>query len=61
MKAKTQTSANDAPLEDIKIPDIPGIKKMTPLEMNGVRFDKRHTVLTPELMSSLSAKGQDDA
>lgn len=27
--------------------------KMTPLEMNAVYFDKRHTLLTPETLASL--------
>lgn len=54
----TQASANNAASKDMKVPEIPGIKKMTPLEMNAVRFDKKHTVLTPELMSAMSAKGR---
>lgn len=35
------------------IPDLPGITKMSALDMNGVHFDKRHTVLTPDLLASL--------
>lgn len=38
------------------IPDIPkiaGVNKMSPLEMNGVHFDKKHTVLTPQLLDTL--------
>lgn len=35
------------------IPSIPGIVKMTPLEMNSVHFDKNHTLLTPRLLASL--------
>ena len=50
--------AIDAVPKEVAIPDIPGIKKMTPLEMNAVRFDKKYTVLTPELMSKLSAKNE---
>lgn len=34
---------------------MPGIKKMSPLEMNGVHFNKRHTVLTPDLLASKAA------
>lgn len=37
----------------LQIPDIKGLKKLTPLEMNSVHFDKRHTVLTPELLASM--------
>lgn len=41
-----------------QIPDISGITKMSPLEMNNVRFDKKHTVLTPELLASIISKQQ---
>lgn len=41
-----------------KIPEIDGLKKLTPLEMNSVHFNKRHTVLTPQLMADMrGAKG----
>lgn len=30
------------------LPDLKGIVKMTPLEMNDVHFDKKHTVISPE-------------
>lgn len=36
-----------------QIPDIAGIEKMSALDMNSVRFDKRHTVLTPQVLESL--------
>lgn len=39
--------------DDIQIPDIAGVSKMTPLQMNEVRFNKKHTVLTPELLKQL--------
>lgn len=39
------------------ISSINGVKMMTPLEMNKVHFDKKHTVLTPELLASLGVKG----
>lgn len=41
----------------MKTPDIPSIKgitKMSALEMNSVHFNKNHTVLTPELLASLT-------
>lgn len=41
----------------MKTPDLPaieGVRKLTPLEMNGVHFNKKHTVLTPELLESLN-------
>ncbi|MCM1451425.1 MAG: hypothetical protein NC102_04145 [Clostridium sp.] len=38
------------------IPDIEGIARMTPLEMNAVRFSKRHTVLTPKTLASIGKK-----
>lgn len=37
------------------IPDIKGIAVMKPIEMNKVLFDKKHTVLTPELLSAMSS------
>lgn len=40
-----------------KIPNLKGITKMTPLQMNGVHFDKRHTVLTPVLLSKQKKQG----
>lgn len=36
-----------------ELPGISGVKPMSPLEMNDVRFNRRHTVLTPELLASL--------
>lgn len=44
---------NNNSLPQISLPDIPGIEQMTALQMNGVHFDKRHTVLTPEILESL--------
>ncbi len=41
-----------------KIPQIEGITVMSPLEMNDVRFDKKHTVLTPEVLAA-NSKTQD--
>lgn len=48
--------AKDTDSKPLTIPDIPGIKQMTPLEMNAVHFDKRHTVLSPALLASLAKK-----
>lgn len=46
-----------------KLPDIPGLKKLAPLETNAVHFDKRHTVLTPDVLASIQkpAPGQKPA
>lgn len=41
-----------------EIPDIKGVAKMTPLEMNAVHFDKKHTVLTPELLAAMQSGGK---
>ena len=43
-------------MDNPQIPDIPGIAKMTPLEMNSVHFDKKHTILTPEVLASMKHK-----
>lgn len=48
----------------MKTPDIPrmeGVNKMTPLEMNSVRFEKKHTVLTPEVLESIKADSSKSA
>lgn len=45
-------------IDEIQLPNLPGISKMTPLQMNEVRFNKQHTVLTPELLKQLDAKRQ---
>lgn len=37
-----------------KIPDLKGVTVMTPLEMNEVRFDKKHTILTPEVLEGIN-------
>lgn len=36
--------------KQIKQPEIPGAVKMTPLELNKFRLDRKHTVLTPEVL-----------
>lgn len=43
------------------IPNIEGLKTLTPLEMNSVHFDKRHTVLTPELLESMRNSSDSDS
>lgn len=35
------------------LPDIPGVQQLTPLEMNSLHFDKRHTVLSPQVLGQL--------
>lgn len=37
---------------DAKIPDIPGAKTMTQLELNAVRFPGAHTSLTPGMLEA---------
>lgn len=40
----------------MKTPEMPatnGVSQMSLLEMNNVHFNKRHTVLTPEILDSL--------
>lgn len=45
----------------VKIPDIEGIVVITPLEMNAVRFNRRHTVLTPAKLAAMRARAKDSA
>ncbi len=35
------------------IPTLPGITKMTALDLNAIRIEKRHTILTPELLEKI--------
>lgn len=42
-------------MSTVKIPDIKGVTEMTPLELNEVSFDKKHTVLTPEVLQGFNS------
>lgn len=48
-------------METPDIPNLPGITVMSPLQMNTVRFNKQHTVLTPTLLSSLKTTDQNNS
>lgn len=37
-----------------RIPEMEGVTKMSPLDINSVLFNKRHTVLTPEVWAGMS-------
>ncbi len=42
--------------------NLPGMRQLTPMEMNKERFQPKHTVLTPELLESVSRQeGDQDA
>lgn len=41
-----------------QMPPIDGTKVMAPLEMNAVRFNKQHTVLTPDRLRTLASDPQ---
>lgn len=43
--------------DKIEIPNKPGVTVMTPLQMNGVHFNKKHTVLTPQTLKNPSDTG----
>lgn len=43
----------------VKIPDIEGIAVISALEMNAVRFNRRHTVLTPARLASMRSRAKD--
>lgn len=45
-------------MKSIDISKILGATVMTPLQMNGVHFDKRHTVITPSLLYQLNGQGR---
>lgn len=40
------------------LPDIEGMKVLTPLEMNNIHFDRRHTVLTPAVLDAIASKSK---
>lgn len=37
----------------MNIPDIPSATPLTPLELNGIRLDVKHTILTPDYLEKL--------
>lgn len=40
-------------IKRIPKPDLVSARKLTPLQLNALRFDKRHTILTPERIAAL--------
>ncbi len=38
-------------IKEIPAPEFKSAKEMTPLEMNSIRFGKKHTVLTPQKLN----------
>lgn len=48
-------------MKTLRIPDIEGVEAITPLEMNNVKIDKRHTVLSPRLLASMSVESKKNA
>ena len=41
-------------MKNPELPHIKGITKMTPLAMNAIHFDKKHTIITPELLDKMA-------
>lgn len=39
----------------IKTPELKSARKLNGLELNGFRFDVKHTVLTPELLEKMTS------
>lgn len=46
-------------MNPMEVPALKGVTKMTPLQMNNVRFNKKHTVITPQLLAQLDQKRND--
>lgn len=42
-------------VKQIPHPEFQSARKLTPLEMNGLRCHKQHTVLTPEQLENISS------
>lgn len=40
-------------MKTLRIPDIKGVEAISPLEMNNVKIEKRHTVLSPRLLAGM--------
>lgn len=43
-------------MKPMEVPALKGVTKMTPLQMNNVRFNKKHTVITPQLLAQLDQR-----
>lgn len=41
-------------IKQIKHPEFDNAVRLTPRQLNSLRYEEKHTVLTPELMASLS-------
>lgn len=39
-------------------PELSDARKLTPMEMNGLKFNDRHTLLTPEVLKAMAIKKQ---
>ena len=37
--------------------NLPGARKLSPLEMNGIHFSPKRTILTPEQLEKLASAG----
>lgn len=45
-------------VKQIRHPEFTNATRLTPLQLNALRYEEKHTLLTPELMASLSATTQ---
>ena len=43
-------------IKTIPKPELKSAKPLSPLEMNAIHFDKKHTVLTPELLEKIQSQ-----
>lgn len=48
-------------MKTLRIPDIEGVETISPLEMNNVKIEKRHTMLSPRLLASMSGESKKNA
>ncbi|MBD5304370.1 MAG: hypothetical protein K2G53_06915 [Muribaculaceae bacterium] len=46
-------------VKQIERPQFTAARKLTPLEMNGIRVLRQHTVLTPRLLHSIVRRGSE--
>ena len=47
-------------IKQIPRPSLEGARKLTPLEMNGIKINRLHSVLTPDRLTSSQNKTADN-
>lgn len=48
-------------IKHITVPDLKSAKKLTPLELNSFKCQRKHTLLTPDLLERISRSASSSA